>query len=280
MAAHQIKQQATDKRFKMFDSAESASFWFDIFNWFLLLGAFIVLVGTWGTIKTAAIKERFSDERVSENEAATKRSIADSDAAKEGTAKANERIAELTFKSEQLRTDAAEANERTKQAEVELAQLRKLSERRTLINRNSFIELLKDQPKSPTEIWYLREASDARWLADSFASAMQEAGWGFVPIKPIPDLDPSSDEYRRGGTNVTAAGGQATGITVSSPGGLSPEAEALMRAISRGTEFFVNGTAGVVPVPPGTLRVIIGNKIDPVFWPKGVALPGAVELKK
>lgn len=75
----------------MFDTAESAALWFNIFNGLLLLGAFFVFVGTWGTIKTSAVKEHFSDERISANEAEAKRSIAESEIAKEGAAKANER---------------------------------------------------------------------------------------------------------------------------------------------------------------------------------------------
>jgi hypothetical protein len=118
MAANHIKQQAPNKRFRMFDTAESAGLWFDIFNGVLLFGAFLVLVGTWGTIKTAAIKEQFSDERIAANEAETKRAVADSDAAREGTAKANERIAELSTQAEQLRKDTAVSNERAAQLKL------------------------------------------------------------------------------------------------------------------------------------------------------------------
>jgi len=40
----------------MFDTQESANFWFDIFNGVLFAGAVLVAVGTLGTIKTAAVK--------------------------------------------------------------------------------------------------------------------------------------------------------------------------------------------------------------------------------
>jgi hypothetical protein len=109
----------------MFDTPESASLWFDIFNGVLLTGAFLVAVGTWGTIKIASIKEKFADERIATNEAETGRAIADSDAAKEGTAKANERIAELSVQAEQLRRDTAEANASAAAAGLKLAQFRK-----------------------------------------------------------------------------------------------------------------------------------------------------------
>lgn len=101
----------------MFKSPEAANLWFDIFNGVLLTGAFLVAVGTWGTIKTASIKERFSDERVSTNELETRRAVADSDTAKEGTAKAHERIAELS-------TLSAEANARALEAQAQLARYR------------------------------------------------------------------------------------------------------------------------------------------------------------
>lgn len=108
MTADQTTQKAANKRSsksRMFESPEAANLWFDIFNGVLLTGAFLVAVGTWGTIKTASIKERFSDDRVSANEVETKRAIADSDSAKEGTAKANERIAGLNNDTARLQSE-------------------------------------------------------------------------------------------------------------------------------------------------------------------------------
>jgi hypothetical protein len=52
-------------------SSEEASFWFDFSNIILLVGALLVLVGTYGAFKTGSIKERFSDERASSNELLT-----------------------------------------------------------------------------------------------------------------------------------------------------------------------------------------------------------------
>src|SRR5258708_11409967 len=120
MIADKSKHSAPKRisiRPRMFDSPESASLWFDIFNGVLFFGALLVTIGTWGTIKTAGIKERFSDERIASNEAETKRAIADSDSAKEGTAKANERIAELTTQGDIARKETA-------QAKLELQQIR------------------------------------------------------------------------------------------------------------------------------------------------------------
>jgi hypothetical protein len=139
----------------MFDvSPGGANFWFDLSNVVLFVGAVLVALGTYGTIKFAAIKEQYSDERVSANEAETKRAVADSDAAKEGTAKANERIAELSTQAEQLRKDTVEAQAQATKAELKLAQLRRVTELRTLVDREAFVDFLKDKPKCPVEIWF------------------------------------------------------------------------------------------------------------------------------
>ena len=88
----------------MFDvSLEGANLWFDISNVILLVGALLVALGTYGTIRFAGIKEKFSDERVSANEAETKRAIADSDIAKQGAAEANARAAEAKLALEQFK---------------------------------------------------------------------------------------------------------------------------------------------------------------------------------
>lgn len=109
----------------MFDvSLPWAEFWYDTFNVLLFIGAFAVAVGTYGSIKMGSVKERFGDERISANEKETKRAVADSDAAKEGTAKAGERIAELnrdtarlSGEAESARAAIAVANERAAKAE-------------------------------------------------------------------------------------------------------------------------------------------------------------------
>src|ERR1700694_1374008 len=131
----QIPPKKISIRPHMFDSPESASLWFDIFNGVLFTGALLVTIGTWGTIRTAGIKERFSDERIAVNESETRRAIAESDIAKEGTAKANERIAELSTQAERLRKDTAEANARALEAQ---ANLEKFRAPRLLTNEQAF----------------------------------------------------------------------------------------------------------------------------------------------
>jgi hypothetical protein len=107
MITDQSKETAPKKRSirpHMLDSPEAASLWFDIFNGVLFIGALLVTVGTWGTIKTAGIKEKFSDERIAANEAETKRAIAESDLAKQGAAEANARAAEAQLALEKFKS--------------------------------------------------------------------------------------------------------------------------------------------------------------------------------
>ena len=100
----------------MFDSPEAANLWFDIFNGVLFTGALLVAVGTWGTIKTATLKEKYSDERISANELETKRAVAESDKANAALGMAQADIAKANVK-------IAEADARAKEAELKLIQL-------------------------------------------------------------------------------------------------------------------------------------------------------------
>jgi predicted RNase H-like nuclease (RuvC/YqgF family) len=109
----------------MLDSSlESTNFWFNFFNGMLLLGAILVAVGTAGAIKTAATKERYADERIASNEAATQRAKADAILATHETTKSNERIAELEVRAGELRKASEEARQHAAQAELDLERLR------------------------------------------------------------------------------------------------------------------------------------------------------------
>src|SRR5216684_1026675 len=98
---------------------ETANTWFDRSWWGLMISGGVTAIAACATVVflilqfwSSGVKEQFSDERISVNEKETARAIADSDLAKEGTAKANERIAELSTQAEQLRKDTADANAR------------------------------------------------------------------------------------------------------------------------------------------------------------------------
>jgi len=274
----------------MFDTADSAALWFNIFNGVLLLGAFLVLVGTWGAFKAGAIKELFSGERIAANEAETKRAIADSDAAKEGTATANERIAELSTQSEQLRKDAAEAKERTAEAELKLEQLRTLAGPRGL-NEERLRSELAGRPGVKVAIWYVPDSSDGFSFAQRLQFALMRTGWEPSAPIPLPDIDeeairrsmPSDPEWMlgkvRGSPRSVLAGGRESGVTVVgdllTAAGFDPgKAQdtpfmVLFNALARSTNFSVSGSPASPynPVPPGTLRVVIAAKADPIFIP-------------
>ncbi len=66
-----------------------ADFLFDLSNIVLVFGAAAVLIGTIGSIKMAGIKEQFSNERISANEAETERAKADAAIANARAAEAN-----------------------------------------------------------------------------------------------------------------------------------------------------------------------------------------------
>lgn len=164
----------------MFESPEAANLWFDIFNGVLLTGAFLVAVGTWGTIKTAAVKERFSDERVSANELETKRAVADSDAAKEGTAKAHEAIAQANAQIAIANEGAAKANERA--AELKLALEKEVAARQprriTDAQRAKIVEILRVvKERGPISVsWKLFDEEAVQFGQDVLAT-LKAAGF-------------------------------------------------------------------------------------------------------
>jgi hypothetical protein len=184
MTANQTKQNAAKRRsarFFMFDvSPEAANLWFDISNLVLLAGAVFVAMGTYGTIKFASMKEKFSDDRIVANEAETKRATADSDLAKEGTAKANERIAELSTQAEQLRKDTADATARALEAQVALEKF-KAPRSISVEQRNRIVEEMK---KFAGQQYFGMVASgiaDAWDVWREISLSLELAGWKRIP---------------------------------------------------------------------------------------------------
>jgi Tfp pilus assembly protein PilX len=149
----------TSRRSHMFDSPESANLWFDVFNGILFTGAVLVTVGTYGTIKAGAAKERFSDERVAANEAETKRAIADSDVAKQGAAEASARAAEAQLALERFKAPRELTGE---QLERIVSTLSKFAGQEYVV----------------TTFWDLKEPLA---FANILHHALQQAGWKFIP---------------------------------------------------------------------------------------------------
>lgn len=93
-------------RFLMFDlSASEANFWFNISNLILFVGAVAVAIGTYGTIKMGALKEKFSDERTTELENQTANAKAELGKAQVAIAEATVRAAEANRVAEQERLE-------------------------------------------------------------------------------------------------------------------------------------------------------------------------------
>jgi hypothetical protein len=232
----------------MFDvSLPWANFWYDAFNAMLFLGAFAVAVGTYGSIKMGAIKERFSDERTTALETQTEQ------------AKAALGVAQA---------DIAKATAQTREAELKLEQLRVLAGPRGL-NHEIFAKEIAGKPKAPVEIWYLPDASDSWQFAFHLEVALHEAGWQIG--RPIPIPEPPPTVPWRDMPRAIVAGGQPAGITVIGSNIAEidgdPALKALFEALAKSTNFGMYGSGGsqALPVPKGTLRVVIAAKTDPMF---------------
>jgi hypothetical protein len=178
-------------KFLMFDvSPEGANLWFDISNAVLFLGAVLVALGTFGTIKFSSIKEKFSDERISANEVETKRSIAESD-------KANAELEKAKAAIEVAKTEAALANERAAELKKEALELQikllPLTTQRRL-NNQQIADLVSVLSKFPTVRvnvipgWTTKEVTDfAKHLAGIINFALVSGG---APAKYEGDLTP------------------------------------------------------------------------------------------
>ncbi len=197
-------------------------------------------------------------------------------------------LAEETLGQYKLETAKrlAEANARQREAELKLAQLRKLAGPRE-INLDKLKEVLEGQPKAPVVIWYVPEVSDGYWFASRLFSALHMAGWEASWPQAVPQLtredvdkvmpDASGPLYSvlHGQPPAMNAGGQPSGVTVVGDGdhtALGPDAPAsafttLFKALSKSTDFVMYGSGGsqFMPVPKGTLRVVIAAKTDPMF---------------
>jgi hypothetical protein len=242
----------------MFDvTSEGANFWFDAFNVMLFVGAFAVALGTYGSIKMGAIKERFSEERTAGLETQTAQANAALGTAQADIAKANARI--------------AEASARQKEAELRVEQLRKELGPRQL-QRDAFIKELTGQPTANVEIMYLQDDPECFVLAQQIGIALKDAGWPSVAPKPIPSLILSD------GPTSMSVDGQPSGVTVVVSGITQEEADAsqnamlgrdwiktpwtvLMRAVAAGIGK-AGGHAGGPNAPPkGTLRVVVAPRL-------------------
>jgi hypothetical protein len=234
----------------MFDvTPESANFWFDAFNVLLFIGAFAVAVGTYGSIRMGTAKERFSDERILANEKETARAVADSDIAKEGTAKANERIAELNNETVKLR--------------------QQLEPRK--INGEAFVELLRSAPKAKVELMYVKEDPDSYQLSLQIFWYLMNAGWDCEVEKPIPPAAIGSPYPDKPATWSAIARETGISLVVHEYDDLKPGTpyEALLKAFRITPGQAESGIDSNVPA--GSIRVVIAPRPLPSIWtPDGI----------
>jgi hypothetical protein len=154
--------------------AEFVSFWA---NWVLVSALLLGLAATIGVVISSNAKEehwaeekRLAAERVSANEAETKRAIADSDIAKEGAAAANKQVAVAN-------TEAARANERAAELERGNLELRaKLASRR--ISGEQHDILVAELAKSPAHFDIeLMQDPESILFGGDILKTLADAGW-------------------------------------------------------------------------------------------------------
>jgi hypothetical protein len=184
-------------------------------------------------------------------------------------------ISRLSTETESARASIAEANAREKEAEVRLEQLRALSGPRDF-NFDIFRDEIADKPKAHVQIWYLPDSSDGFWFASRLRGALGIAGWDAESPIPIPEPD-KNNLLTVGMPRALVAGGQPSGVTI--VGSNIQEFEgtplgALIGALSKSARLglgnvYGSGGSQLMPVPEGTIRVVVAAKSDPMFAPSG-----------
>ncbi len=170
----------------------------------------------------------------------------------------------------------AEANARAKESELKLEQLRKEVGPRQL-NRAAFLHALKDQPKAPVAILYLRDDPDSLEFAQEIENSLKAAKWIVISREVIPT--PSGI---RAGPEIPitmSVGGQPSGITVVARSVSEKESRAselMMRQDWETTDWvrtpwtvlsnaFLqsmgrSSSSSHTSVPEGTLRIVVGPR--------------------
>jgi hypothetical protein len=154
-------------------SSSMADRLFAVSNVVLIIGAAAVLIGTIGAIVMSGIRDQFADVRISANEAATTRAIADSDVAKADaeTAKANaatvnERAAKLEKDAAQLRLALEAAREETLRISQGVSSRHVLPAQKALIasalrDKHFSLSVVNWSAGEPEEMAYRDELADA-----------------------------------------------------------------------------------------------------------------------
>ncbi len=168
----------------------------------------------------------------------------------------------------------AEAKARQREAELKLEQLRELAGPRS-IDHVVFAKELEGKPKPQhVQIWYLPDSTDGWTFSFHLRVALLEAGW---PVDPLPVAIPEPDPNNiltRGMPRAMLAGGQPAGVTIVTSSHADLENQqganaALMNAIGKSLRpagtLYGSGGSQFMPVPEGTLRIVVATKLDPLF---------------
>ncbi len=150
----------------MFNSSlDSANLWFDRSNLALIVGAVLVLLGTFGVWKMGGLKEKYADERISFNENETAR-------AKLAAAEANEN-AEIVRRANLLLQSDLE-RERTARLKIES----KIAPRHLSSEETKIIaDAIRPFAGQAVRITIPLGNVEARTYAEDFVQAFRLAGW-------------------------------------------------------------------------------------------------------
>jgi len=222
------------RRMWWWSSLEAAERWGDWANVALVAALAVGVVATYLIVSTTNVKEHHW---------------------REFRQQSDERIAEQTRKA--------------REAELKLEQLRRTAAPRSL-NSDIFAETLKGAPKAHAQIWYLPDTSDGLSFSSEIFFGFLKAGWNVDLPSPIPDVDPTN-ESARNMPRALVAGGQPSGISVVASSMKDSSAGALVDALLKSTVSM--GISLFMPVPTGTVRVVIAAKPDPRLPPAKSAEP-------
>jgi hypothetical protein len=164
----------------------------------------------------------------------------------------------------------AEADARTKEAELKLEQIRKQVAARH-IHMDRFLKILKDRPKQPVEIMFVKDDGEAFGLATEIRGALHQAKWEASEPMPIP---PTETARLANLPSAMGAGGQPSGVSVVARAigqddfrVMDPDRESAFRSLSDALGDSIGHVAGGINFDAspeyGKLRVVVGPKINP-----------------
>lgn len=133
-------------------------------NLALVIGSVLALAGTIGAVWSGSIRERYAQQKLSDNVAATA-------SAEEAAASANER-------AQRVALDLAQQQERAAKAEADLIDLKQRVKSRHLTagQRQQLMQMLQQKPKASLYIVWEGD-EETHDFALEISSAVKEAGW-------------------------------------------------------------------------------------------------------